>query len=233
MRYAESEIGRIARVGFETARKRQRKLMLGRQGQRARHVAALARSRDRGGAGVSGRRAVAHVRRQRAMQLVRNPKQFDVIVTGNMFGDILSDEASMLAGLDRHAALGVARCARQGPVRADPRLGAGHRGQGPRQSARRRSCRLAMMLRYTFDAAPTSPSASRRRCARCWRDGHAHRGHRRRPARRAASARARDGRRGRSPRLWTQASRSASRGSTERMTCESDSSVGAGWWARC
>jgi 3-isopropylmalate dehydrogenase len=33
-----------------------------------------------------------------AMQLVRNPKQFDVIVTGNLFGDILSDEASMLGG---------------------------------------------------------------------------------------------------------------------------------------
>jgi 3-isopropylmalate dehydrogenase len=33
-----------------------------------------------------------------AMQLVRNPKQFDVVVTGNMFGDILSDEASMLSG---------------------------------------------------------------------------------------------------------------------------------------
>ena len=33
-----------------------------------------------------------------AMQLVRSPKQFDVIVTGNMFGDILSDEASMLTG---------------------------------------------------------------------------------------------------------------------------------------
>jgi 3-isopropylmalate dehydrogenase len=33
-----------------------------------------------------------------AMQLLRNPKQFDVIVTGNMFGDILSDEASMLTG---------------------------------------------------------------------------------------------------------------------------------------
>jgi 3-isopropylmalate dehydrogenase len=33
-----------------------------------------------------------------AMQLVRNPKQFDVLVTGNMFGDILSDEASMLTG---------------------------------------------------------------------------------------------------------------------------------------
>jgi 3-isopropylmalate dehydrogenase len=33
-----------------------------------------------------------------AMQLLRNPKQFDVMVTGNMFGDILSDEASMLTG---------------------------------------------------------------------------------------------------------------------------------------
>jgi 3-isopropylmalate dehydrogenase len=33
-----------------------------------------------------------------AMQLVKNPKQFDVMVTGNMFGDILSDEASMLTG---------------------------------------------------------------------------------------------------------------------------------------
>jgi 3-isopropylmalate dehydrogenase len=33
-----------------------------------------------------------------AMQLVRNPKQFDVVVTGNIFGDILSDEASMLTG---------------------------------------------------------------------------------------------------------------------------------------
>src|SRR5690606_40372630 len=33
-----------------------------------------------------------------AMQLVRNPRQFDVIVTGNLFGDILSDEAAMLTG---------------------------------------------------------------------------------------------------------------------------------------
>jgi len=33
-----------------------------------------------------------------AMQLIRNPRQFDVIVTGNLFGDILSDEASMLTG---------------------------------------------------------------------------------------------------------------------------------------
>jgi isocitrate/isopropylmalate dehydrogenase len=57
-----------------------------------------------------------------AMQLVRKaPKQFDVIVTGNMFGDILSDEAAMLDRLDRHAAVGIAGRQQQGPVRAEPR----------------------------------------------------------------------------------------------------------------
>src|SRR3546814_7755299 len=39
-----------------------------------------------------------------AMQLVRNPKQFDVMVTDNLFGDILSDEAAMLTGSDRKSA---------------------------------------------------------------------------------------------------------------------------------
>ena len=48
-----------------------------------------------------------------AMQLVRDPKQFDVIVTDNLFGDILSDVAAMLDRLARHAAVGVAR--RRGP----------------------------------------------------------------------------------------------------------------------
>jgi 3-isopropylmalate dehydrogenase len=43
-------------------------------------------------------RRVAHVVDNAAMQLVRAPKQFDVILTGNIFGDILSDEASMLTG---------------------------------------------------------------------------------------------------------------------------------------
>ncbi len=70
-----------------------------------------------------------------AMQLVRNPKQFDVIVTGNMFGDILSDEASMLTGsigMLPSASLN-SRTVRH--VRADPRLGARHRRQGRGQSA--------------------------------------------------------------------------------------------------
>jgi 3-isopropylmalate dehydrogenase len=50
------------------------------------------------GAGVPGRRARHMLVDNAAMQLVRAPKQFDVMVTGNMFGDILSDEASMLTG---------------------------------------------------------------------------------------------------------------------------------------
>ena len=74
-----------------------------------------------------------------AMHLIRRPRDFDVLVTENMFGDILTDEASMLAG-----SLGLLPSASLGdrpprPLRADPRLGAGHRRAGHRQSLRRRS----------------------------------------------------------------------------------------------
>ena len=69
-----------------------------------------------------------------AMSLAKSPAGFDVLVTENLFGDILSDEAAVIAGSLGHAAVGVDRDARDGPrpprpVRADPRLGAGHRGQ--------------------------------------------------------------------------------------------------------
>ena len=70
-----------------------------------------------------------------AMQLVRAPKQFDVMVTGNMFGDILSDEASMLTGSIGMLPSASLDAKQQGLVRADPRLRAGYRGQGRRQSA--------------------------------------------------------------------------------------------------
>ena len=74
------------------------------------------------------------------MQLVRQPKQFDVIVTDNLFGDILSDRAAMLTGslgLLPSASLGApTRRPPQGPLRARPRLGAGHRRPGHRQPAR-------------------------------------------------------------------------------------------------
>ncbi|XP_030440012.1 3-isopropylmalate dehydrogenase, chloroplastic isoform X1 [Syzygium oleosum] len=96
--YATSEIDRIARVAFETARKRRGNLC----------------SVDKANvleASMLWRRRVTAIALEypdvelthmyvdnAAMQLVRNPKQFDTIVTNNIFGDILSDEASMITG---------------------------------------------------------------------------------------------------------------------------------------
>ena len=96
--YSRMEIERIARVAFETARKRNKKLT----------------SIDKANVLESSRlwRKVVHEIAEQhpdmecvdmlvdnaAMQLVRNPAQFDVIVTSNMFGDILSDEASQITG---------------------------------------------------------------------------------------------------------------------------------------
>ncbi len=98
MHYCESEIARIAHVGFRTAMKRNKRLC----------------SVDKANVletSVLWREVVMEIARgypevelshmyvdNAAMQLVRNPRQFDVILTGNLFGDILSDEASMLTG---------------------------------------------------------------------------------------------------------------------------------------
>lgn len=98
MSYNEDEVARIARVGFETARVRNRKLC---SVDKANVLETSQLWRD----------VVIEVSAEfpdielthmyvdnAAMQLVRNPGQFDVIVTGNLFGDILSDQASMCAG---------------------------------------------------------------------------------------------------------------------------------------
>ena len=98
MTYSEHEIERIGRVAFETARKRSSRVI----------------SVDKANVLDSSRlwRAVMHKLADEysdvqyadmlvdntAMQLIKNPAQFDVVVTENMFGDILSDEASMLTG---------------------------------------------------------------------------------------------------------------------------------------
>ncbi len=98
MRYSVSEIERIARVGFDIAQKRNQLLC----------------SVDKANVldtSILWREVVSRVAKEypsvelshmyvdnAAMQLVRAPKQFDVILTGNIFGDILSDEASMLTG---------------------------------------------------------------------------------------------------------------------------------------
>ncbi len=114
--YTTPEIERVARVAFELARKRQRRLcsvekanvmesgLLWRQ-----TVAALAADYP----DVE----LSHMYADNcAMQLVRNPRQFDVIVTGNLFGDLLSDLASMLTG-----SLGMLPSATLGAVGADGR----------------------------------------------------------------------------------------------------------------
>ncbi len=71
-----------------------------------------------------------------AMHLIRRPTDFDVIVTENMFGDILTDEASMLAGSLGSLAVGVARRRQARALRTHPRFRAGHRGQRHRESRR-------------------------------------------------------------------------------------------------
>jgi 3-isopropylmalate dehydrogenase len=97
--YAEHEIERIARSAFELAKKRGGRL-------------ASAEKSNVMKTGVLWRQTVSRIGRDEfpgvelthvladncAMQLVRNPKQFDVLVTDNLFGDVLSDVASMLTG---------------------------------------------------------------------------------------------------------------------------------------
>jgi 3-isopropylmalate dehydrogenase len=98
MLYGESEVRRIARVGFEAARKRSRRLCSVDKAN-VLETSQLWRDVMNEEAKKYGDVELSHMYVDNcAMQLVRNPKQFDVIVTGNMFGDILSDEASMLTG---------------------------------------------------------------------------------------------------------------------------------------
>jgi len=98
MSYTSAEIRRVARLAFELARQRRRKVtsvdkanVLETSVLWRREVAELA--------GEFSDVELEHLYVDNcAMQLVRAPRQFDVIVTGNLFGDILSDEAAMLTG---------------------------------------------------------------------------------------------------------------------------------------
>ncbi|AOX03467.1 3-isopropylmalate dehydrogenase [Moorena producens PAL-8-15-08-1] len=98
MAYTEAEIDRIARVGFETAKKRGGKLCSVDKAN-VLDVSQLWRDRIITLAAEYPDVELSHLYVDNAaMQLVRAPKQFDTIVTGNMFGDILSDAAAMLTG---------------------------------------------------------------------------------------------------------------------------------------
>lgn len=96
--YSESEIKRIAHVAFDAAMKRNKRLCSVDKAN-VLEVTELWRELVDEVAKDYPEVEVQHMYVDNAaMQLVLNPKQFDVMVTGNMFGDILSDEASMLTG---------------------------------------------------------------------------------------------------------------------------------------
>jgi 3-isopropylmalate dehydrogenase len=98
MHYTEPQIRRIVHVGFKTARARGKRLTSVDK-MNVLETTQLWRDIVEEIAPEYPDVAVSHMLVDNcAMQLVRNPRQFDVVVTGNMFGDILSDEASMLTG---------------------------------------------------------------------------------------------------------------------------------------
>jgi 3-isopropylmalate dehydrogenase len=154
--YTTNEIRRVAAVAFELARKRQNKVT-------SCEKANVMES------GVLWREEVQKLHDEQypdvelqhmyadncAMQLVRNPKQFDVIVTDNLFGDILSDEAAMLTG-----SLGMLPSASLGAPDASGRRKALYEpvhGSAPDIAGQNAANPLAtilsfgMALRYTFD----------------------------------------------------------------------------------
>ena len=152
MHYARSEVQRIARVGFETAMKRGKKLC----------------SVDKANVldtSILWREVVTEMGKSypevelshmyvdnAAMQLVRAPKQFDVIVTGNIFGDILSDEASMLAGsigMLPSASLDANGKGLYEPIHGSAPDIAGQNKANPIATV----LSMAMMMRYTFARA--------------------------------------------------------------------------------
>jgi len=150
MTYSEAEIERIGRVAFSSARKRGRRLA----------------SVDKANVLDSSRlwRAVMHRLAEEypdvtysdilvdntAMQLIKNPTQFDVIVTENMFGDILSDEASMLTGsigMMPSASLSETTLGMYEPIHGSAPDIAGMDIANPIGTI----LSAAMMLRYSFD----------------------------------------------------------------------------------
>jgi 3-isopropylmalate dehydrogenase len=160
MTYTEGEIRRVAELGFELARKRGRKLC---SVDKANVLETSQFWRDI--VIDIGKRypdvTLSHMYVDNAaMQLVRNPKQFDVIVTGNLFGDILSDEASMLTGsigMLPSASLDAAGKGLYEPIHGSAPDLAGKDAANPLATI----LSAAMMLRYTFDRADAAERIER------------------------------------------------------------------------
>jgi 3-isopropylmalate dehydrogenase len=156
--YTTHEIERIARVAFDLARKRRKKV----HSAEKRNVMktgvlwneVVTATHMKHGEGVELHHILAD---NCAMQLVRNPKQFDVIVCDNLFGDILSDEAAMLTG-----SLGMLPSASLGAPDAQGRRKALYEpvhGSAPDIAGQGKANPIAtiasfgMALRYSFDMA--------------------------------------------------------------------------------
>jgi 3-isopropylmalate dehydrogenase len=152
MLYSVPEIERIARVGFETARRRSGRLTSVDKANVLDTSILWREVVTRLGADYPDV-ALSHMYVDNAaMQLVRNPKQFDVIVTGNIFGDILSDEASMLAGsigMLPSASLDAAGKGLYEPIHGSAPDIAGQGRANPLATI----LSLGMMFRYTFGRA--------------------------------------------------------------------------------
>lgn len=150
LRYREPEIERIGRIGFETARRRSRRLCSVEKS----NVLDSSRMWKR----VIHRLAEEYPDVELsdmlvdncAMQIVKDPSQFDVIVTENMFGDILSDEASMITGsigMIPSSSLGATSCGLYEPIHGSAPDIAGQDIANPIGTI----LSAAMMLRYSFD----------------------------------------------------------------------------------
>ncbi|MEO8346066.1 MAG: 3-isopropylmalate dehydrogenase [Betaproteobacteria bacterium] len=155
MLYSVPEIRRIARLGFETARLRNRKLCSVDKAN-VLDTSILWREVVSAMAADYPDVALSHMYVDNAaMQLLKNPKQFDVIVTGNIFGDILSDEASMLAGsigMLPSASLDANQKGLYEPIHGSAPDIAGQDRANPLATI----LSLAMMFRYTFARADVS-----------------------------------------------------------------------------
>jgi len=149
MRYSEKEILRIGKVGFEAAKKRGGKLCSVDKAN-VLEVSALWREIISGLGKSYSEVELSHMLVDNAaMQLVREPKQFDVIVTGNIFGDILSDISAMLTGsigMLPSASLNEANKGLYEPVHGSAPDIAGKGMANPIATIMSAS----MMLRYTF-----------------------------------------------------------------------------------
>jgi len=150
MIYKEHEVERIARCAFEIAMKRSKKLCSVDKAN-VLDVSRLWREVVERVALDFPEVELSHMYVDNAaMQLIRNPKQFDVMVTGNIFGDILSDEASMLAG--SLGMLASASLTDKGPGMYEPSHGSAPDLKGQdKVNPIATIMSASMMLKYSFN----------------------------------------------------------------------------------